>query len=63
VLLTATSPDEAIALYRKLEGLRPGDAQVHLRLGLLLEHQGMHAEGAAEIATARRLDPSIPPAP
>jgi Flp pilus assembly protein TadD len=59
-VLTPGSPDQAIAVYRTLEAQRPDHAQVHPRLGRLLEQQGRQAEGAAEIATAHRLDPTIP---
>lgn len=55
----AGANDEAIQLYRRAITAKPADAGAHLNLGLLLVATGHADEGDAEIATARRLDPSL----
>jgi Flp pilus assembly protein TadD len=51
--------DQAIASARKAAGLGPGDAGAHITLGFVLSVAGRHAEAAAAIATAQRLDPNL----
>ena len=52
-------PQEPIELYRKVILIEPNNAAAHYNLGLLLRITGQVAEGEAEIARARQLDPSL----
>ena len=57
---------EAIALYRRVIALDPNNGAAHYNLGLLLRIAGAIADGDAEIARGRQIDPSLPapgPAP
>ncbi len=55
---------DAIVLYRRTITIEPNFAAAHYNLGLLLRATGAVAEGDAEIAKGRQLDPSLgaPPA-
>ena len=50
---------DAIALYRRVIVLDPNNAAAHYNLGLLLRISGSVAEGDAEVAKGRQLDPSL----
>ena len=50
---------DAIALYRRVILLDPNNAAAHYNLGLLLRISGSVAEGDAEVAKGRQLDPSL----
>ena len=50
---------DAIALYRKVITLDGNNAAAHYNLGLLLRISGSIAEGDAEVARGRQLDPSL----
>jgi len=57
-LVSSTQPAQAAALYRRVIGLRPGDAAAHLNLGLALLR--VHDSAAtAELQAAIKLDPSL----
>lgn len=51
---------EAMDLYRRAIAAEPTNAAAHYNLGLLLRLSGKIAEGDAEIARARQLDPQLP---
>ena len=50
---------DAIALYRRVITLDTNNAAAHYNLGLLLRISGSIAEGDAEVARGRQLDPSF----
>ena len=50
---------DAIALYRKVITIDGNNAAAHYNLGLLLRISGSIAEGDAEVARGRQLDPSL----
>ena len=50
---------ESIALYRKVITIDANNAAAHYNLGLLLRISGSIAEGDAEVARGRQLDPSL----
>lgn len=54
---------EAIDLYRHVLKVHEEEPKSHYNLGLLLRSIGKTADGDAEIARARSLDPSLPPPP
>ena len=58
------APEDAIALYRQDISVEPNNAAAHY-LGILLRVQGKTAEGDAEVARGKQLDPKLsqPPAP
>ncbi len=55
----ANDTTEAIALYRHAVAVDASYAAAHFNLGLLLRRVGRTAEGDAEVAAARRLNPSL----
>jgi len=59
VLDTPTEPATAYALYRQLVDMFPDSPNALFNLGLLRDHMGEKAEGAADIAKAVALDPSL----
>jgi tetratricopeptide (TPR) repeat protein len=59
VLDTRTEPATAIQLYRQLITTYPDSPDALFNLGLLLDHLGDKAPGAAYIAKAVALDPSL----
>jgi Flp pilus assembly protein TadD len=59
VLESNRNRTHAIDLYRELLTLRPNDPNVHFNLGLVLQANGQKAEGATELDTAFKLDPSL----
>ena len=58
-------PQDAITLYRQYIQLRPNEAGGHVNLGYLLIKTGNTAEGYAELAAAKKLNPQldVPTAP
>jgi len=59
VLDTPTEPATAVSLYQQLIGIDANSPNALLNLGLLLEHLGQHTAGAADVAKAIVLDPSL----
>ncbi len=59
VLDTPTEPTTAYTLYRQLVNLYPNSPNALFNLGLLLDHMGNKTGGAAAIAKAVALDPSL----
>jgi len=59
VLDTPTEPTTAETLYRQLDDLYPNSPNALFNLGLLLDHLGNKAGGAAAIAKAVALEPSL----
>jgi Tfp pilus assembly protein PilF len=55
--LESSKPEEAIAAYREAAKLRPADAEPHVAMGALLEHEKKYPEAAAEFRQALALDP------
>jgi TolB-like protein/class 3 adenylate cyclase len=51
--------DQAIASARKAVGLGPSNVDAHIALGFVLSVAGRHAEAAAAIGSAQRLDPNL----
>lgn len=51
--------DQAIASASKAVGLGPGSVDAHIALGFVLSVAGRHADAAAAIGTAQRLDPNL----
>jgi tetratricopeptide (TPR) repeat protein len=49
---------EAASLLRKLVGMHPNDASVHMQLGRMLAIAGKNEEAAAELAAGLKLDPA-----
>lgn len=59
ILRTGPAPEEAVALYRHVIALRPGDPSAHLNLGYLLISLKQVAEGKAELDRAVALNPAL----
>jgi hypothetical protein len=59
VLEASAHSAQAVSLYRKVIRLQPKMASAHLNLGLALESLGQGTAGAAQIAVALKLDPSL----
>jgi tetratricopeptide (TPR) repeat protein len=51
--------EEAIASARRAVALGPGDAETQIALGYVQLYAGNHAEAAAAVETALRLDPNL----
>ena len=59
ILRTGPAPEEAVALYRHVIALRPGDPSAHLNLGYLLISLKQVTEGKAELDRAVALNPAL----
>ena len=51
--------DQAIGSARRAVGMGPSNVDAHIALGFVLSAAGQHAEAAAAIQTAQRLDPNL----
>ena len=51
--------DQALVSARRAVELGPNSVDAHIALGLVLTSAGRHAEAAAAIATAQRIDPDL----
>jgi adenylate cyclase len=51
--------DQAIASARRAVGMGPSNVDAHVALGFVLSAADQHAEAAAAIQTAQRLDPNL----
>jgi len=54
-----SSPVDAEVLYQQVIRLSPNDADAHFNLGFVLISLGEKAQGAAQLAIAEKLDPSL----
>ena len=59
ILLEATQPLQAIAVYQKIVGLDPKAATAYLRMSLLQAAQGDTSAADANYAKALKLEPSL----
>jgi Flp pilus assembly protein TadD len=59
ILTTPTSPSKAIALYRQILTIKPGDANTEFNLGILLVRAGQSVEGQAMLENAIHTSPSL----
>ena len=53
---------EAVSRYRDALPFRPGDAELHGRLGVALARLGQYAEAQSELEACLKIDPTLEPA-